>query len=274
MPTTNVITAQPSQPQPMTYSSPDGFLGHLQSGQNNEQACGNAEPQKPHAAVKEQNGQKSRVSSKGDQQAARAGHDGHASENQNSHRWNLAPNTERDMDEIDGLEGAQHQNLQGTSAKIHVKTDGLKRNKIEMTERDTTITTAFKPKKQNATSEVQELSYVHDFSDCPVDKRVLEYYEKEEIRSTGRSSNHPYKHALADCSGDASTTTHVLEPAVITSSDDGQATPKASKGHTLSDCDDGVIHKGKARAVDEHSHAPTHVPDSRAGNKGRTSRGN
>jgi hypothetical protein len=55
----------------------------------------------------------------------------------------------------------------------------------------------------------QELSYTHDFSDCPVNKSVLMYYEKEENRSVksavndsaGRclSSNNPYKNALGDC---------------------------------------------------------------------------
>ena len=69
----------------------------------------------------------------------------------------------------------------------------------------------------DTTSEAQELSYVHDFSDCPVDKAVLEYYEKEEKKahqhiladctqaSSGGNSElniHLLPHALADCSGD------------------------------------------------------------------------
>lgn len=33
----------------------------------------------------------------------------------------------------------------------------------------------------------RELSYVHDFTDCPVDRKVLEYYEKEEERSCERA---------------------------------------------------------------------------------------
>jgi hypothetical protein len=55
----------------------------------------------------------------------------------------------------------------------------------------------------------QELSYTHDFSDCPVNKSVLMYYEEEENRSgkstvndsagRGLSSNNPYKNALGDC---------------------------------------------------------------------------
>jgi hypothetical protein len=40
-------------------------------------------------------------------------------------------------------------------------------------------------------SQVHELSYVHDFTDCPVDKAVLDYYEKEEKIAE--------QHALTKC---------------------------------------------------------------------------
>jgi hypothetical protein len=40
-------------------------------------------------------------------------------------------------------------------------------------------------------SSTQELSYVHDFTDCPVDKGILEYYEKEEEIAQA--------HAFEDC---------------------------------------------------------------------------
>ncbi|KAL5328835.1 hypothetical protein ACEPPN_002343 [Leptodophora sp. 'Broadleaf-Isolate-01'] len=67
----------------------------------------------------------------------------------------------------------------------------------------------------------QELSYVHDFTDCPVDKAILDYYEKEEKRSKQheltdriRTSlptellqvNQPSaQHTLAECSEDENT---------------------------------------------------------------------
>ncbi|KAG4439183.1 hypothetical protein IFR05_005336 [Cadophora sp. M221] len=37
----------------------------------------------------------------------------------------------------------------------------------------------------------QELSYVHDFTDCPVDKAILDYYEREEKKAK--------QHELTDC---------------------------------------------------------------------------
>lgn len=55
----------------------------------------------------------------------------------------------------------------------------------------------------------QELSYVHDFTDCPVSKSVLMYYENEGNKSrkpssqeetgSGLSSNNPYQHLLGGC---------------------------------------------------------------------------
>jgi len=68
----------------------------------------------------------------------------------------------------------------------------------------------------------QELSYVHDFTDCPVDKAILEYYEKEERKAQQheltdriRTSlptellqvNKPriQQHTLAECSEDENT---------------------------------------------------------------------
>ncbi|PBP18208.1 hypothetical protein BUE80_DR011101 [Diplocarpon rosae] len=67
-----------------------------------------------------------------------------------------------------------------------------------------------------ASTQAQELSYVHDFTDCPVDKAVLDYYEKEEKKAQEHGladyirtslpagliqSNNPYaQHTLADCS--------------------------------------------------------------------------
>jgi hypothetical protein len=62
------------------------------------------------------------------------------------------------------------------------------------------------------------LSYVHDFTDCPVDKAVLEYYEKEERiaeqhaltncaranSNSAPSSDEPFiQHALHDCASDS-----------------------------------------------------------------------
>ncbi|KAH7342586.1 PLAC8 family-domain-containing protein [Rhexocercosporidium sp. MPI-PUGE-AT-0058] len=67
----------------------------------------------------------------------------------------------------------------------------------------------------------QELSYVHDFTDCPVDKAILDYYEKEEKKAKQheltdriRTSlptellqvNQPIsQHTLAECSEDETT---------------------------------------------------------------------
>ncbi|PBP23287.1 hypothetical protein BUE80_DR005865 [Diplocarpon rosae] len=67
-----------------------------------------------------------------------------------------------------------------------------------------------------ASTQAQELSYVHDFTDCPVDKAVLDYYEKEEKKAQDHGlagyirtslpaeliqSNNPYaQHTLASCS--------------------------------------------------------------------------
>lgn len=67
----------------------------------------------------------------------------------------------------------------------------------------------------------QELSYVHDFTDCPVDKAILDYYEKEEKKAqqhelTDRirtrlptelmQVNKPHtQHTLAECSEDEDT---------------------------------------------------------------------
>jgi hypothetical protein len=56
--------------------------------------------------------------------------------------------------------------------------------------------------------EAQELSYVHDFTDCPVDKSILEYYEEEEKRAREEqsgsarrlhTSNSSFQYALANC---------------------------------------------------------------------------
>ncbi|KAG0648886.1 Cadmimum resistance [Hyphodiscus hymeniophilus] len=44
-----------------------------------------------------------------------------------------------------------------------------------------------------------ELSYVHDFTDCPVDKDILDYYEKEEKRSQASQASQNQQHVLEDC---------------------------------------------------------------------------
>jgi hypothetical protein len=88
----------------------------------------------------------------------------------------------------------------------------------------------------SAASENQELSYVHDFTDCPVDKAILEYYEKQErsVQSHGladcargssagnkRSGSWLQQHNLADCA---------------TGSTDSPNESTAVKAHNLADC--------------------------------------
>lgn len=52
----------------------------------------------------------------------------------------------------------------------------------------------------------QELSYVHDFTDCPIDKRVIDYYDKEEDKSRQQSlaeyesqDRKARQHTFGDC---------------------------------------------------------------------------
>jgi hypothetical protein len=79
--------------------------------------------------------------------------------------------------------------------------------------------TSLRGKRSNiGTTGGHELSYVHDFSDCPVNKSVLMYYEKEENKlqkptiddgaGTSLSSNNPYQHILSNCPGKPSSSGH------------------------------------------------------------------
>ncbi|KAE8444057.1 hypothetical protein EG329_000925 [Mollisiaceae sp. DMI_Dod_QoI] len=67
-----------------------------------------------------------------------------------------------------------------------------------------------------SSSNSQELSYVHDFTDCPVDKAVLDYYENQERKaqqcsfadnirgsssSVGRSHRPYVQHTMDECTG-------------------------------------------------------------------------
>lgn len=69
--------------------------------------------------------------------------------------------------------------------------------------------TSLRGKRGNITTTGgHELSYVHDFTDCPVNKSVLMYYEKEESKAqkptiddgagTNLSSNNPYQHIFSN----------------------------------------------------------------------------
>jgi hypothetical protein len=114
-------------------------------------------------------------------------------------------------------------------------------------------------KKNNSnTTDTHELSYVHDFTDCPVDKNVLEYYEKEEKRSQASQSqartdcsttsslvaSSPSQHALSEFPEEGSSrktksksfglNLHVLADCEHT--DDSKATSTGPEPHALVDC--------------------------------------
>lgn len=79
-----------------------------------------------------------------------------------------------------------------------------------------------------STNDTHELSYVHDFTDCPVDKNVLDYYENEERRSQASQ-----QHALADCSRTSPTSAH---------------NSNSPKQHTIQDCPQKDISKSSNSA--------------------------
>ena len=104
-----------------------------------------------------------------------------------------------------------------TTIKVDVREDARKdasRSQHTFSDCDTVVTSTIVLEQHRLsecdtiTHEAQELSYVHDFTDCPVDKSILEYYEKEEKRAQQKqsgsanrlkSSNSSFQHALTDC---------------------------------------------------------------------------
>lgn len=95
--------------------------------------------------------------------------------------------------------------------------------------------------KKDATgaTDTHELSYVHDFTDCPVDKNVLDYYENEEKRSQASQ-----QHAPADCSLTSPTSAHYS---------------KTPEQHALKECPEQDASKGTKSATAQ-SHALADCP--------------
>jgi hypothetical protein len=84
-------------------------------------------------------------------------------------------------------------------------------------------------------SENQELSYVHDFTDCPIDKAILEYYEKQASVQS---------HSLAECSlgssaGNARSESEVQQHNIADCVRSSKVSPNKVAGgnsHNLRDC--------------------------------------
>ena len=103
------------------------------------------------------------------------------------------------------------------------------------TDRESVLVGSSKPKisEKNFTTDTHELSYVHDFTDCPVDKIVLDYYEKEEQRSQASQ-----QHALEDCRRTSPSSSH---------------SPNKPQQHTLNDCPEKE-NSSKAKLFDPQTH--------------------
>jgi Cys-rich protein (TIGR01571 family) len=93
-----------------------------------------------------------------------------------------------------------------------------------------------------STTDAHELSYVHDFSDCPVDKNVLDYYEKEEQRSQASQ-----QHTLEDCSRTSPRSAHYS---------------KSLEQHALEDCPEKDPSKTmKSKSTSPQPHALANCPE-------------
>ncbi|OWP01343.1 hypothetical protein B2J93_2753 [Marssonina coronariae] len=132
-----------------------------------------------------------------------------------------------------------------------------------------------------ASTQAQELSYVHDFTDCPVDKAVLDYYEKEEKKAQEHDltdcirislpteliqANNPYaQHALADCSDNelppASSSNLHLDPqhTLADCSEDESPTPTSPSNHRSTSCGLDTSNK-KSQKFREHRLASCPTP--------------
>jgi hypothetical protein len=104
-----------------------------------------------------------------------------------------------------------------------------------------TVALAAKKEATN-TTDTHELSYVHDFSECQIDKNILDYYEKEEIRSQLPNSLHQHASGMVMPSRAKSTSTeqHAI---VDCTREDASSVDKSTKDnatspeqHALADC--------------------------------------
>lgn len=103
-------------------------------------------------------------------------------------------------------------------------------------------------KDTTSTTESHDLSYVHDFTDCPVDKSVLEYYEKEEKRSQ--------QHALVDCIRTPLQPNHADQHALIHCAQTGPSSEAKSSSpgqHGLADCYGDTGRQGRRASSPVHS---------------------
>ena len=155
---------------------------------------------------------------------------------------------------VDESETSTHSLVECT--KVKVATEKGKTSEHTITDNETIIVGSSKGKgkvaKKDAinTTDIHELSYVHDFTDCPVDKEVLEYYEKEEKRSQASQ-----QHAFIDCSRTSPTSVHYSN---------------SPEQHALVDCPEKDASK-KARSVSSQPHALADCPEKDTSSKTKSS---
>ncbi len=124
----------------------------------------------------------------------------------------------------------------GKGKEIQYPIDWSRGKNDERSTSDTTISVVLgsslaKSSKKEAKNATAELSYIHDFSDCSINKNILEYYEQEEKQA----SQH---HAPYDCI-----------PCFVTSA----SYPKIHKLHSLNDCSLASLGPHQPKRVEQHA---------------------
>ena len=115
-------------------------------------------------------------------------------------------------------------------------------------------------KEATNTTDTHELSYVHDFSECQIDKNILAYYEEEETRSELPNSLRQHANGKVMPGGAKSTSTG-QDGRIDSIRKDTSSSEKPSKDelanpeqHTLADCTkENVIGKDKSVSPKQHA---------------------
>ena len=179
---------------------------------------------------------------------------------------------------IKAAESNSSTHILSKSTKVEELKEGAKTSEHTITDCQSVVLAT--KKEATNTTDTHELSYVHDFSECQIDKNILDYYEKEEIRSQLPKSLH--QHASGKVTPSRAKPTSTEQYAVVNCTrEDASSIDRSTKDnstspeqHVLADCTredaSSIDRSTKNNSTSPEQHVLADCPREDASNKDKS----